>query len=1365
MKRADRNISFFCFIQIVLFQFLDIKMIKIGDLITIPDVKTVIELAHIRDAELLKIEDEQLLREIAQTFVVTEDIKQNIESILQSMSQNQGRGFFLSGSFGSGKSHFLSVISLLLSYKKAWQPLVEQEPSLESFQMDLKGKKYAIVQIPLLEHSSPERLEDIIFAAIELTLNKRWNLPITLTEDHTFIERFEKFVLPAKGVEVDEFIHKELGSQFSWETLRDEPGDLVALIKKFIDTCSEEIPFQLTPRRGPGLNKTMNTLSDQGIHGLVILLDELSEFLKSKETSAHLNEDARFLQFLGERSLNQPIWIIGALQESIEKTGDIQKAVFDKIKDRYKTRLELSTRHIRELIDRRLVLKKETARSTIQEAFTILKNSFNNIKITADSFHQIYPVHPESIELLNVLTDLFSQRRGIVDFVHYQLKGDPSRHISGILNEDYLQLLTPDKIFDHFYVQIKENPQTSKLYTIYREQFQKRIPEIFDDKDDANGALKTIKILILLQIVPIKMERNVQELANMILHRTTELTLGDINYEYFEENILKRLERELGYLKLEKHEGKFQDIYRFDVESTAIDIIQERLKAAKTQIRGKKREVIDAILPNLASALFPWRSFIEIENHRNYIKWMNSAREGRVVLTNILSLEEDTFSLIYRRLKDEEDDFYIIFGYPYDLSEQRSAFLKLMSPYKMSRLHGAIIHVLPTTIPQNEWDILEDAYCTRLVLEEFTNEDSETSLEIKEKLGESLKALEREARRIIEESYTSGQIFTASGELDCSVYEVTDQNFNAIITRLIDKPLDDIFPLFHVISPLEEVSSNIILKELLHQFIRPGIIEDINSPQYRMLRQAIENIMVPLGIAEIKGSKANLSVDIKTSAGLKAIYDRVGEDQPIGYHELYWHLRKSEFGMTMLIFDLLLSVLIRKGHIIALQENHSVSFYNLQFPLFKYMDSINRGRLIDSHKRMKLQVITKALIRENLVDYDIQKQEEVWEKLRDFRDRAGKFLEKANQQMKSMVFKYKIDENEALPLTMGALKALSDLISSVNPTMDSRRGLENLLEKIDRVEKMQDIMAQTKVLGKFLDSGLSELEQIHSYIYSPHLVIPDSESYQEMRNFLNTIKGRLKINDAFILEDGLRYIRGLFVDFLDLYKNRYAQEHDLMNRAIDVEALQYLEDSDAFSLLRKFAQISLISVPDDFTKIHKLIQGHRSRACNVPVAESLQRFPRCQCGFKLGTPIEPVNFKQLKLMLQAGLRQYIGTLKENLYRTQIVDYLNKMEMLQQPLPKAEIQTLLDLDPAADIESLQPELKQCLTQEAIEHINKAISGDVVIVTRYIDELYENLIDRKYPKDKVRQIFDEWIEGKEQAGEGVYLEIVSKTEKKE
>jgi phosphoribosylformylglycinamidine synthase PurS subunit len=50
--------------------------------------------------------------------------------------------------------------------------------------------------------------------------------------------------------------------------------------------------------------------------------------------------------------------IVAAVQESIERTGDISQAIVRKIKDRFPVKMALSTLHIRALISERLVQLK-----------------------------------------------------------------------------------------------------------------------------------------------------------------------------------------------------------------------------------------------------------------------------------------------------------------------------------------------------------------------------------------------------------------------------------------------------------------------------------------------------------------------------------------------------------------------------------------------------------------------------------------------------------------------------------------------------------------------------------------------------------------------------------------------------------------------------------------------------------------------------------------------------------------------------------------------------------------------------------------------------------------------------------------------
>lgn len=101
--------------------------------------------------------------------------------------------------------------------------------------------------------------------------------------------------------------------------------------------------------------------------GLLLIIDELSEYLRAKPTARSFNEDLRFLQFLGEWAQAHRLWILAALQEQIEHTGEIEYDLFRKIKDRYPLRLLLTPAHVSDLIASR-ILRKQPSYAVAVEA-------------------------------------------------------------------------------------------------------------------------------------------------------------------------------------------------------------------------------------------------------------------------------------------------------------------------------------------------------------------------------------------------------------------------------------------------------------------------------------------------------------------------------------------------------------------------------------------------------------------------------------------------------------------------------------------------------------------------------------------------------------------------------------------------------------------------------------------------------------------------------------------------------------------------------------------------------------------------------------------------------------------------------------
>ncbi|WP_309129914.1 DUF6079 family protein, partial [Microbacterium sp.] len=58
---------------------------------------------------------EQTIRDYVVTEAIAEAIAQGLDLVAGSLSRQSSRGAFLDGSFGSGKSHYMAVLHLLLS--------------------------------------------------------------------------------------------------------------------------------------------------------------------------------------------------------------------------------------------------------------------------------------------------------------------------------------------------------------------------------------------------------------------------------------------------------------------------------------------------------------------------------------------------------------------------------------------------------------------------------------------------------------------------------------------------------------------------------------------------------------------------------------------------------------------------------------------------------------------------------------------------------------------------------------------------------------------------------------------------------------------------------------------------------------------------------------------------------------------------------------------------------------------------------------------------------------------------------------------------------------------------------------------------
>lgn len=1343
-------------------------MPKISDIIEVPPVKTVIELSTVRDSEA---ETADQLNELLETFVITDDIEQNLRVVLDRIANypNSGMGFFLTGNFGSGKSHFLSVLSLLLQYPWAWEHITSQSENLQQYGQKLHDRNFLVVQIPLLEYRKTDALEDIFWNSVEDTLaSSKHRIFAPLGQASYFLQQFEKYIMPAHSREVNSFIQSKLSTKYTWGGLRRESvEDAILFAQEFLKLNATNIPFRLTLDRQKTWEKLTGLLKEHKFAGTIVLMDELSEFLRSKPDTRALNEDTRFLQFLGERSTHSPVWIMGALQESIEKTGDISQTTFNKIKDRYQRNLELSARHIRELIDRRLIRKKGTqAVSAIKEAYGILRDGFSDLKISEDEFIQIYPVHPETLELLDINTSFFSQRRGVVDFIHYQVKGDPIRQIEGIMDEDYIQLLTPDRIFDHFSFRIREMVNISAYYQIYRDYFEKRIPRIFDDEQDQKYADRIVKILILLKISPTSETRTVRQLADMVLYNCTDLG-GDLNYEYIHEQILNTLQTEASYIKVKHGQEPLADVYYIDLESKVTDIIEHKKREILLSLSEADQRVLDIAFDQLVYGPLPLAHLRGIYSERKNIPWQNTPRSGTAKLQDLREINEAEIEENAGKLRTSENDFILYLGIPFGVNEQRDHMRRLLSSHS-DRFASGVAYWLPQELSDSEHlKVLNEFYAQHEVFGDYSVDGTKAAMEVRENLQRAMEAKIMQVREIIEEAYFSGIVYTTQGEIQG--LDITDsklQNFNTTLAKIINEPLQMLYPAHS--APEIEISTRRLISDLIDDFVRHGRAEDVNAPHARYLRTSIEGIALPLGLAKKRGNGYDLDVDVNKTPLLARITELIPQGGEAGdksglveYSWVYNQLRKSEQSVIAPIFELLVAALMRKGQVVGYNKaGAQVSISQVGFPISNYIQHLGRGQLIDSELRWQLAAVSEAMLGEKLQDYDVAKQEEVWARLCELKEKSARSIMSNRQELQILSDRLSSSSVDIAGI-MDSLARTQALIAEIRPSLSSKEGIEHFLKmvpsKLTADDDIKQLMSKAEAIKIFVDEEAQNLLAIRNYISSPQLVIPDREDYSDLRSSKNKVGMLLNVDEKFIFGDGMDKLRIAFKRFKESFIAKYASEHKNTNDSVDSEPLKRIRNSDSYQILSQFERISIVSVPNDLVKISKLIDNELGRSCIRIVHQELEQFPVCPCGYRLGTESRSISAADLIEMVDSGIRQYVTSLQDPPYGDQIGDYLSKMRQLDQDVPQKELSGLLRLDPDLPMDDLKDELARLLTPLAIQHINRALGGNIVIVRRNISQLYQDLIDRKYPKAKVREIINKWMDGGERLPDDVYIMI--------
>ncbi|MDI6781708.1 MAG: DUF6079 family protein [bacterium] len=1313
-------------------------MMKIRDLIETPQVKTVIQLEDVHSR------DEGVLEELLNSFVFTEEVGFNFEVLFDAFSKPTGTGCFLKGNYGSGKSHFLAVLSLLLEH----MPLVDKGEKEEKEKKEkiaskylLREKRFLTVKIPLVRYPSSLRLEEIILSSIE----KEFSTPIILANHNRLINDFNKYILPQHP----EFLKGR--TQQQWQGLIQE--DSLTAAREIVSCLNtlEAVPLRYHYDREETFERIRHELKG---NGLVLLIDELSEFLKAKPGTTAFNEDVRYLQYLGEKAASSPLWIIASLQEGIEEIGYLEEALFNRIKDRYPKRLTLSSRHIEELIDKRLIIKKQGAAAHISQVYANLRHAFPHLVMDKEKFIQLYPAHPSTIRMLEGLSLLFSQHRGVVDYIHYQIAGDMSRQIEGMLDKPIDTLLTPDTIFDHFSHRIKETVEIAPYYNIAFSYFQREIPELFKKEFDRTIALNLVKLLILTELSPLEKRHTVRELTNMLVRKVTDLESG-FNYDYIKEAILDRLLLESAYIKselaenAENAENPLGTIYYLDLEANINQLIARYTKELIKELKTKEQSYLE-LLKAINPAYLPLAGLSEGRQKR-FIRWENTSREGVIILCDLRYISLSEMESLQQSLIQQETDFVLLMGLPVFVDEQREYITKLLGYQQANALSQNIVVWLPAYLTPQDEDYCFTTYSHQILMQRCQNNDPHQILPVLSKIVE--KEMPR-MREILTEVYFRGSLFNTQGERKTALKDLGYPAFEHLLKTIFGPLLSLSYPRHNEIMPYTDYITQHIIETLWTEFIIAEKIT-LKQAQEKDVQNSIETIAIPLGLAKKTANYLILNVEATKNELIIDYLAYLLPGKRVKLENLYWRLRKSPWGIDRHRFNLLTSALIHTGYLTPYKEGR-ISPFPSPAKLYLFgIDELGEGKLLEKEHIELLPMGSFIWGGVNTTPFTLITQRQLW-------DEALKFKSKTDISQLARVYTRFSDYSAFKSLIVDEINrivlSIEDFLDEIKISYDSKNGLERIICYLqEHPEVNKDYTAFQNLLTFFspFSQYAQEYNRIYNYIHHPQLYIPANEEF----SYLRQKKEKLDlINLSEIIFNGeFGGVQSDYGDFVTAFVEVYSQHHqDYYSHSYFSQIKDFRQELE-YSLLEKLSKINLISVENDLVLIERLLSAGQ-RECRKRLNEELELKPICNCQYRLGQESCFPNLEEVRVRIRSGIVEYIQALKEPGIQGPIESHIRGLSQLGRHEAE-DLRKLIQMD-TSNQERLITQLRYSLTDSLIDQLNQALEGRQLIVKRNLEDLIDRIVERKFQKAKLRKCFEDWLDGGEKLAEEVYVSVNSR-----
>lgn len=383
---------------------------------------------------VIKVDDGNYVSQELEEYVVTEELLKHFNSFFEAYNagingNTEKMGVWVSGFFGSGKSHFLKIISYLLENKiekgKAAVDYFDDKIDDKMLLADIKRAGSIPTDVILFNIDSKTEnsngTKDRILDVFEKVFNEKMGLSIT-----PFVAEIERYIISqGKYEEFKKAFENEANS--SWEEMRDgiqfvEDEFANAYAKTLNKSVEEARNIVERTEKNYTLSvekfaeRVRDYIKSKGLnHHVVFLVDEIGQYI-GDDRGLMLNLQT-IVEDLG-LECGGKAWVIVTSQEAIDDVVKVQGNDFSKIQGRFDTKLSLSSSDIDEVIKKRILDKTEEAKESLKMIYdkeeSIIRNlltfknaTYQKVYDGANDFAETYPFIPYQFKLLqDVFTDI-----------------------------------------------------------------------------------------------------------------------------------------------------------------------------------------------------------------------------------------------------------------------------------------------------------------------------------------------------------------------------------------------------------------------------------------------------------------------------------------------------------------------------------------------------------------------------------------------------------------------------------------------------------------------------------------------------------------------------------------------------------------------------------------------------------------------------------------------------------------------------------------------------------------------------------------------------------------------------------------------